>query len=330
MVDVTGPTGPGIHWEPGDEDYPFAAMPGESALDYFGAGSTRPGMRGSSRTASATSTRRTSRTSSTTSPPTSTCCGRGSRPSGTGRPGGLRSRGWRSPVSRPPSTAAPDSARHAAAERGMKVLVLHGVNLDMFGKRDPAMYGTITLAEIDAALMALGAELGVDVETFQTNAEGAHVRADPRRARGRDRRPWSSTPAPGPTTATRSGTPWRSCRCRSSRSTCRTSTRGRRSAITRCSPGSRRARSPGSAWTATCWAPRCRVLSRDSRVGAGETRIHVLPAGGRRSLERALGIVERELVGDDPAGREPTRRRASATVSAKSLRVVVGQRALDA
>ena len=64
-------------------------------------------------------------------------------------------------------------ARHAAADRGMKVLVLHGVNLDMFGKRDPAMYGTITLTEIDARLIALGGDLGVEVETFQTNAEGA-------------------------------------------------------------------------------------------------------------------------------------------------------------
>lgn len=55
----------------------------------------------------------------------------------------------------------------------MKVLVLHGVNLDMFGKRDPNVYGTITLAEIDGRLTALARELGVDVETFQTNAEGA-------------------------------------------------------------------------------------------------------------------------------------------------------------
>jgi 3-dehydroquinate dehydratase-2 len=55
----------------------------------------------------------------------------------------------------------------------MKVLVLHGVNLNMFGKRDPKTYGTITLAEIDAQLVALGRELGADVETFQTNFEGA-------------------------------------------------------------------------------------------------------------------------------------------------------------
>ena len=35
MVDLPGPAGPGIHWEPGDEDYPFDALPGESALDYL-------------------------------------------------------------------------------------------------------------------------------------------------------------------------------------------------------------------------------------------------------------------------------------------------------
>jgi 3-dehydroquinate dehydratase-2 len=55
----------------------------------------------------------------------------------------------------------------------MNVLVLHGVNLDMFGKRDPEHYGTVTLAEIDRRLVALGRELGADVTTFQTNAEGA-------------------------------------------------------------------------------------------------------------------------------------------------------------
>jgi 3-dehydroquinate dehydratase-2 len=53
----------------------------------------------------------------------------------------------------------------------MKVLVLHGINLNMFGKRDPAHYGTITLAEIDARVQALGKELGVAVESFQTNSE---------------------------------------------------------------------------------------------------------------------------------------------------------------
>ena len=54
----------------------------------------------------------------------------------------------------------------------MKILVLNGVNLNMFGKRDPAHYGSITLAEIDASLVSLGQELGVAVENFQTNFEG--------------------------------------------------------------------------------------------------------------------------------------------------------------
>ena len=55
----------------------------------------------------------------------------------------------------------------------MKVLVLHGVNLNMFGLRDPGMYGTITLAEINAQLATLATELDVDIETFQANDEGA-------------------------------------------------------------------------------------------------------------------------------------------------------------
>ena len=53
----------------------------------------------------------------------------------------------------------------------MKILMLHGINHNMFGKRDPAQYGTITLDEINASLNALGEELGTQVETFQTNSE---------------------------------------------------------------------------------------------------------------------------------------------------------------
>ena len=55
----------------------------------------------------------------------------------------------------------------------MKILILHGINLNMFGKREPAKYGTTTLAEIDARLLALGKELSVEVASFQTNDEGA-------------------------------------------------------------------------------------------------------------------------------------------------------------
>jgi 3-dehydroquinate dehydratase-2 len=53
-----------------------------------------------------------------------------------------------------------------------KILIIHGVNLNMFGKRDPAQYGTITLDEINQQLKELANELGCVVETFQTNHEG--------------------------------------------------------------------------------------------------------------------------------------------------------------
>ncbi|AXF17659.1 type II 3-dehydroquinate dehydratase [Paraburkholderia caledonica] len=51
-------------------------------------------------------------------------------------------------------------------------LMLHGINHNMFGKRDPVQYGTATLADIDAQLQALATELGVMVESYQTNSEG--------------------------------------------------------------------------------------------------------------------------------------------------------------
>jgi 3-dehydroquinate dehydratase II len=53
----------------------------------------------------------------------------------------------------------------------MKILVLHGVNLNMFGNRDPKQYGTATLADIERELQALAKQLGVEVESFQTNGE---------------------------------------------------------------------------------------------------------------------------------------------------------------
>ena len=54
-----------------------------------------------------------------------------------------------------------------------RFLMLHGVNHAMFGKREPKYYGTITLAEIDAKLASLARELGVEIESFQSDHEGA-------------------------------------------------------------------------------------------------------------------------------------------------------------
>ncbi|MCK6527892.1 type II 3-dehydroquinate dehydratase [Myxococcota bacterium] len=56
-----------------------------------------------------------------------------------------------------------------------RVLVLHGPNLDRLGKREPAVYGATTLAEIDASLVELGGELGVEVASFQSAHEGALI-----------------------------------------------------------------------------------------------------------------------------------------------------------
>ena len=55
----------------------------------------------------------------------------------------------------------------------MKLLMLHGINHNMFGKRDPAQYGTITLDEINESLSTLAGALGVRIHCFQTNSEVA-------------------------------------------------------------------------------------------------------------------------------------------------------------
>jgi 3-dehydroquinate dehydratase II len=64
-----------------------------------------------------------------------------------------------------------DSSRRAK----VTVLVVHGPNLNLLGTREPEVYGRTTLAEIDRQIVELGRELGIDVETFQSNDEGALV-----------------------------------------------------------------------------------------------------------------------------------------------------------
>jgi 3-dehydroquinate dehydratase-2 len=59
----------------------------------------------------------------------------------------------------------------------VRILVLHGPNLNLLGSREPEIYGTKTLAEIDAALATRGEELGVAVWAVQSNSEGALVDA---------------------------------------------------------------------------------------------------------------------------------------------------------
>lgn len=57
----------------------------------------------------------------------------------------------------------------------MKFLILNGVNLNTLGQREPQYYGATTLADIERAVAAKGKDLGVEVQTFQTNHEGAMV-----------------------------------------------------------------------------------------------------------------------------------------------------------
>ncbi len=54
----------------------------------------------------------------------------------------------------------------------MRVEVVHGPNLGRLGSREPDLYGSVTLAEVDASLVALGADLGVEVRAVQSNHEG--------------------------------------------------------------------------------------------------------------------------------------------------------------
>lgn len=57
----------------------------------------------------------------------------------------------------------------------MRFLVVHGPNLNRLGQREPDIYGEKTLAEIDDLLQKRGRELGVEINTFQSNSEGAII-----------------------------------------------------------------------------------------------------------------------------------------------------------
>ena len=59
----------------------------------------------------------------------------------------------------------------------MKILVLHGPNLNLLGRREPHLYGAMTLADVNARLEALARELKVEIETMHSNHEGDLVDA---------------------------------------------------------------------------------------------------------------------------------------------------------
>ena len=71
--------------------------------------------------------------------------------------------------------AARTKPRASVARVARRVLVLHGPNLNLIGTREPALYGRTTLADINRQLHELAQELGVTIETAQSNSEGELV-----------------------------------------------------------------------------------------------------------------------------------------------------------
>jgi 3-dehydroquinate dehydratase-2 len=72
-------------------------------------------------------------------------------------------------------SSSPTSSSSSSQTESPQVLVIHGPNLNLLGTREPEVYGTTTLEDINAALEALGKELGCQIECCQSNSEGTLI-----------------------------------------------------------------------------------------------------------------------------------------------------------
>ena len=175
-----------------------------------------------------------------------------------------------------------------------RVEVLHGVNLDVLDRRDPDIYGGLSLTELEVKIRRLGPRAGPGAALLPDQLRAASS-ASTCTGCPSSPTPQSSTPAPGPTTAARSGTPWRSRGRRPSRSTSPTSRPASPGARSPSLTGSCSRRSPARAPTAIGrrWScspassGRADARSRRSARGAGR-RARPRPAARHPSDQRPL------------------------------------------
>jgi 3-dehydroquinate dehydratase-2 len=73
------------------------------------------------------------------------------------------------------STGSTPTLQKGAAARRLTILVIHGPNMNLLGRREPAIYGTMTLDQVNARIAAVAKELNVDLVTTQSNHEGVIV-----------------------------------------------------------------------------------------------------------------------------------------------------------
>ena len=182
--------------------------------------------------------------------------------------------------------AVQELARSVSPTAHNRVEVLHGVNLDLLGRRPSEHYGELTLIELETRVKRFGRELDLELAFFQTNHEGEFVERLHRLPDAADA--VILNPGPGRTTAMRSVTRSRSPRCPRSRCTCPTSRRASSGAATRCSRAWWSRRSPARARTATGRRSSWSNGSSGCEPGSSERAERLVEAVGEAGLDQLI------------------------------------------